>query len=457
MGWVVKDRERRWGFSVVKYGAQEKADPWQQDAGNGVKPDGKTNLAGNDPKDTSMEVGPEFMLEWVQHLVSRYGTAADGGVKFYNLDNEPDWWYGTHRDIHPVPATYEEVRNQGYLYAPAIKMGDPTAHILGPVSSGWWSTVYMSTDWVNGWKVAPWKWWTNPVDRKAHGDLPFIVWYLSEMRRYEQEHGLRILDYVDIHGYLTPPDIAFQSAGDAARQALRLESTRILWDPAYRSTDGDMKDDPDTGGYIAFIPRLRNWIDQNYPGTKTAITEYNWGALDHINGALTQADILGIFGREQLDLATLWGPPKPTEPGAFAFRMYLNYDGAGSRFGDLSVRAQSADQGKLSIYAARRSQDGLLTLLVINKTGEDLESQVTLGSFYPAGPARVFRYSPANLNAIERQADQVMGSGSFTATFPANSITLLEAQGSRAPDRSGLFQGRHAKSAADRNARAAQR
>ena len=63
MGWVVKDRERRWGFSVVKYGAQEKADPWQQDAGNGVKPDGKTNLAGNDPKDTSMEVGPEFMLD----------------------------------------------------------------------------------------------------------------------------------------------------------------------------------------------------------------------------------------------------------------------------------------------------------------------------------------------------------------------------------------------------------
>jgi hypothetical protein len=295
------------------------------------------------------------------------------------------------------------------------------------------------------------------VDRKAHGDLPFIVWYLQEMRRYEQEHGLRILDYVDIHGYLTPSNIAFQPAGDAALQALRLESTRILWDPSYRSTDGDMKDDPDTGGYIAFIPRLRRWIEDHYPGTKTAITEYNWGAMDHINGALTQADIFGIFGREQLDLATIWGPPKPTEPGAFAFRMYLNYDGAGGKFGDLSLHAQSSDQGRLSLYAARRSQDGRLTLMVINKTGEDLESQLTLSGLSSSGSARVFRYSPANLTAIEQQSDQPLTADSFTTTFPANSITLFEIQGSRFPARGGLNPGSYARPASERSARGATR
>ena len=40
-----------------------------------------------------------------------------------------------------------------------------------------------------------------------------------------------------------------------------------------------------------------------YPGTPIGITEYNWGAEDHINGATAQADILGIFGREGLDMA----------------------------------------------------------------------------------------------------------------------------------------------------------
>jgi hypothetical protein len=212
MGWVVKDRERRWGFSVAKYGAQAGVDPWQKDAGNGVKPDGKTNIMGNDPHDTSMEVQPAFLLEWLQHLVRNYGSASQGGVRFYELDNEPDWWFGTHRDIHPNPATYDEVRDQGYLYGPVIKLGDSAAQILGPVSSGWWSTLYMSADWVSGWNTYPWKWWSNPVDRKAHGDLPFIEWYLQEMRRYEGEHRQRILDYLDIHGYITPPDIAFQPA-----------------------------------------------------------------------------------------------------------------------------------------------------------------------------------------------------------------------------------------------------
>lgn len=429
MGWVVKDRERRWGFSVAKYGAQAKVDPWQTDAGNGVKPDGKTNITGNDPHDTSMEVQPAFMLEWVQHLAANYGSASQGGVRFYELDNEPDWWFGTHRDIHPNPATYDEVRDQGYLYGSAIKLGDPTAQIMGPVSSGWWSALYMSADWVSGWSTYPWKWWANPLDRKAHGDLPFVEWYLQEMRRYEVEHGVRILNYLDIHGYITPPDIAFQSAGDAAKQALRLESTRGLWDPSYQVPDNDMIGDPTTHGYLYFIPRMREWIAKAYPGTKTAITEYNWGALDHLNGALAQADILGIFGREQLDLATIWAPPKPQEPGAFAYRLYRNYDGAGSQFGDVAVSANSDNQSLLAVYAAQRNTDRILTLVIINKSTTDLESRITFSGFSPPGDAKVYQYSGANLNAIVRQPDLPFQAEGLTATFPASSVTLIEAAG----------------------------
>ncbi|WP_230862460.1 hypothetical protein [Amycolatopsis camponoti] len=88
------------------------------------------------------------------------------------------------------------------------------------------------------------------------------------------------------------------------------------------------------------------------PGTKTAITEYDWGALDDIDGALAEADVLGIFGREGLDLATIWGEPKPTDPAAYAFRMYRDYDGAGGKFGDISVSAAGTDQGQLAIYGA---------------------------------------------------------------------------------------------------------
>jgi hypothetical protein len=50
------------------------------------------------------------------------------------------------------------------------------------------------------------------------------------------------------------------------------------------------------------IPRLKSWVNTYYPNTKTAITEYNWGAEGHINGATTQADVLGISDAK----ASIW-------------------------------------------------------------------------------------------------------------------------------------------------------
>jgi hypothetical protein len=408
------------GFSVSKYGAQEKTDPYDPDCGNGVKPDGKTYITGNDPADTSTRTDYNFVHDWVQYLVGRYGNAASGGVAIYSLDNEPMLWFGTHRDIHPDPTSYDEMRDATYLYARAVKDADPTAETSGPVVFSWRAYFYSAKDWVSGWNTGPYYTYDgNPVDRNAHGGIPFLDWYLQQMRAYEEQNGVRILDYLDAHGYILPDGLSFQPAGDAILQVLRLESTRALWDPNYKVDSGEIHDS------VRLIPRLHDWVNNNYPGTKTAITEYNWGALDHINGALAQADVLGIFGREALDLATLWGPPNPTDPGAFAFRMYRNYDGSGGSFGDVSVSAISADQGRLALYAAQRTSDGALTLMIINKTGTDLTSNVALANFTALGAAKVYQYGAANWTAIVPQPDLSIGLNGFTATFPAWSITLV--------------------------------
>ena len=54
-----------------------------------------------------------------------------------------------------------------------------------------------------------------------------------------------------------------------------------------------------------------------------------------------------------------------------------------------------------------------------------MTSSITLSSADPITRAAVYRYSAANLNAIVRQADQPIASGSFSATLPAASITLF--------------------------------
>ena len=111
----------------------------------------------------------------------------------------------------------------------------------------------------------------------AHGNIPFVPWYLQQMRAYEQQHGTRILDYVDLHYYPQAAGVSLSSAGNATTQALRLRSTRALWDATY-------VDESWIGEPVRLIPRMRDWVATDYPGTKTAVTEYNWGGLEHING-----------------------------------------------------------------------------------------------------------------------------------------------------------------------------
>jgi hypothetical protein len=414
MGYVSNGDALACGFSQSKYGAQIGSDwQWRPDCGNG-RLVGGAPVTGNDPLDTSLVITQSFVANWVSYLTGRYGNAASGGVKFYNLDNEPGIWHETHRDVHPQAFTYDESYTRTVLYAQAIKAVDPTALILGPVQDGWtryWYASYLSFTQAE-------------ADRNAHGGEYFIPWYLQQLKTYNDQQGVRVLDYLDLHYYPQAGGVALSPAGSAATQALRLRTTRSLWDPTYQDESWIASAGPENG-VVRLIPRMKEWVNANYPGTKLAIGEYNWGALDHPNGALAQADVLGIFGREGLDLATLWSPPTTNEPGAFAFRMYRRYDSAGGAFGETSVYANSADQEKLAIYAATRASDSALTLIIINKHTSALTSTVSVMNFTPAINAQVYRYSNANLNAIVVQPDQPVAPNGFTAVYPASSITLV--------------------------------
>lgn len=368
--------------------------------GNGKDPSGNlitdTNISLN-----NIPNSPDYQKAWVRHLVSVHGTASRGGVQLYDLDNEPSVWPYTHHDIHPNPVGFDELVNLGKSYGSMVKSVDPKAQLLGPSDYGW--TAY--TTGIG----AP------SDDSSSHGGIGFAEYYLQQMKTFEQQHGYRLLDYFDEHDYgITGPS----GADDPAANVLRLRSTRSLWDPTYVD-EGWIKQP------VELIPRLRGWIAKDYPGTKLAISEYTWGDLDKINGALAEADVLGIFGREQVDLAALWGPPTRSQPGANAFRMYLNYDGRGSRYGNIWIHSTSSDQSQLAIYGAQRSGDKALTLMIINKTAKDLTSSLSLAGANPKGNAQVYTYSSANLKAIVRQADLPVSASGFSATYPANSITLL--------------------------------
>jgi hypothetical protein len=419
--WVAKvaaNRNKLSSFSIAKYGAQSGNDwQWFPDAGNGVLMNGQY-LTGNDPNDANVASSSSFQQGWIQHLVGRWGTNANGGVRYYILDNEPSIWHSTHRDVHPVGAMMNEIRDKMVDFAGKIKAVDPSALIAGPEEWGWSGYFFSGYDQqygsLHGWSVLP--------DRQNHAGADYLPWLLDSIRQSSTTAGRRLLDVFTVHYY--PQGGEFSDDTSTAMQLRRNRSTRSLWDPNY-------VDETWINDKVMLIPRLRSWVNTNYPGTAVGVTEYNWGAENHINGATTQADILGIFGREALDVAARWTTPDSTTPTYKAMKMYRNYDGNRSTFGDTSVTATVPDPNTLAAFAAQRSTDGALTIMAVNKAlSGTMQATINIAHFADQGTAQVWQLTSAN--AITRAPDVAVTASSVALTLPAQSVTLLVV-GTRAP------------------------
>jgi Glycoside hydrolase family 44 len=496
LGWVSNNTQYACSFTQSQFPNQQS---FESGCGNGVLTSGYSDLNGSNgttptqiPNITSLSEPPPNITDasatpisstvpnpgsvtstwadgtwsggWVNSIVtnSSLGNGASGkGVAIWDLDNEPTWWDAVHRDVHPVAFTYDEVTNGGIGTALAIKTADPTALVSGPVIDYWEAYFYSKKDIENGWSSGNpcYQPWGAPIDREAHGGIPMIEYYMQQFKNYSQQYGVRLLDYVDIHGYFAPDypagsgtSVAFTTAGDTQEQEARVNATRVFWDPTYTDPNEPQPNYITDANYTTncnppaqapqLIPMLQTWVANDYPGTKTAIDEYNFGGLESINGALAQADILGIFGRQGLGMGAFWPTTNYSSqgPGNYAFAMYRNYDGNDSTFGNTYLYATSTGtsgdgEGQLSVYGGQRASDNAITVMVINKTYGPLTSTISLENFSAASGtmAQVYQYSNANLNAIVQQAGvsvtPPVASGTTstisTYTFPAQSITLF--------------------------------
>jgi hypothetical protein len=450
LGWVAKlgaNRSITYSYPRARFPNQQAFDPWQPNAGNGLFPDG-SQIPGADPNDANTPADANFQAGWVQHLMQQWGTAGSGGQRFYTLDNEPDLWHETHRDVLPTGITMEQLRDRIITYATMLKSLDPNAQVeagefsgyLGLLISGydlWWGSH-------NGWGGAL-------PDQSAHGGQNIAPWLLNQLRLHDQATGTRLVDYFTTHYYPqggefnnsfsgldNPTDSQYAPYVTQSLQLLRNRSTRALWDPNYvnESWIADLADNKTN-----LIPRLHQWVNANYAGTKLGLTEYNWGAERHMNGATTEADVLGILGREGMDLANIWASLTPNTALYNTFKLYRNYDGQRSAFGDTSVRTTVENPDQVSAFSAVRGTDGSLTIMVVNKNlwsaanpNATTSITINLANFQAAGVAQRWQLAATNPSAavqntaITRQNDVTFGGTSFTVNVPMQSVTLFVLQ-----------------------------
>lgn len=347
-----------------------------------------------DPSD-----GVVYMDEFVNYLVQTLGDSRNGGIRGYSLDNEPSLWSGTHSLAHPAKTTCEEIVEKSVTMSKAVKAIDPNAEIFGPALFGYgaFTSFADAPDWKKVKKNDPnYKW--------------FIDYYLDEMKKAEDECGQRLLDVLDVHFYTeakgacgvrycehyNEPDCVYN----------KLNSTRSFWDDTYVEDSWIT----DTGAeFLPILPALQQSIDTYYPGTKLAITEYDFQGAYDVCGAIMEADTLGIFAKYGVYAANLF--TMDAQYQLAAINLYTNYDGQGSGFGDTLVSCESSDIETATAYAAiNGDSDDVITLVVTNKSfDQPTTANISLGG----------EYSYAHLYGINSMSAQV-----FDMTDHNPSVTL---------------------------------
>jgi hypothetical protein len=376
-----------------------------------------TRFKQNQPaKGSALSLAPDasddfvYQDEFVNWVRATYGATR----VIFSLDNEPDLWSTTHPEVHPAAVRYDELVTRNTDYAAAVKAAWPSAEVAGFVSYGWsgYETLQSAPD--------------------ASGNGEFLTYYLDKMQAAGATAGQRLVDYLDLHWY---PEVYANAGKDrivgndtsADSVARRIQAPRSLWDPTY--DEGSWISQYGTRGPIALIPLLKGKIAAHYPGTKLSLSEYTYGGGTDISGGIAEADALGAFGREGLDMASAWAW-SDNDFQLAAMRLYRNYDGAGAAFGDTSIHAVTSDAAGSSVYASVDSADPRhLFVVAINKQSAPKVAGVALTHTVTFRTAKVYTLTGGGGAAVTAAPSiNATGANAFHYTMPPMSVSLLVLQ-----------------------------
>lgn len=378
-------------------------------------------------KDAPLSLTPDttdgyvYMDELVNFLVNKYGSASTAtGIKGYAIDNEPALWPSTHPRIHPQKPTCAELVDKNINLSKTVKSIDPAAETFGLVAYGFaeYNDFQTATDWASLKGNYTW----------------FLDYYLDSMKKASDAEGKRLLDVLDLHWYPEAKGggdrICFgENSANIECNKARLQAPRTLWDPTYT-------EDSWIAQYCSFglplLSKVKASINQYNPGTKLAFTEYSYGADDHITGGIAQADVLGIFGKYGIYLASVWGGGSYTAAG---FNMYTNYDGNGSKYGDTKVKAETSDIENSSVYASiDGNDDSKLHVILMNKNYDSPKTvsfDINSTKNYTSG--RVWSFDRSSSNITEKSPIHNISGNKLTYTIPALTVCHIVLDSAAAP------------------------
>ncbi len=445
VGYVSKDASGgNWDVRMTSAGSNVLDPNWLSDRmmpSQAAKPDGPASFSTN--SGTLHAQTTVYQDEYVNYLKVNYPsafTANSTSPIWFDLDNEPDLWTGTHAEARPIvagsvtssnplgtptPLTYTELLNDTVAYATAVKNVAPNTLIFGPASYGW-----------NGFTSLQ-----NAPDSGSKGD--FLTYYLNQTAGSSQAAGKRLVDALDLHWYpeatgagirITTQDAGYTGSTLAQLQAARVQAARSLWDPTYVETSWITSS---LGNHaIQLLPReltkmtsAANTYGAAYAPNKLSISEYNYGGGDDISGGMAEADVLGVFGSNGVFSAAMWPLDSNEQFIAGGMAMFRNYDGKGSAFGDISLAAVSSSVSGASIYASDYSTNSArMSLVAINKSTGNLTLHLPLpkapnGQAFAQGAIYDLTAASSTPQFVENVV--ITNPANFSYTMPGYSVTTF--------------------------------
>jgi hypothetical protein len=363
--------------------------------------------------------GKVYLDESVNYLTQTFGGAnADNGVKYIALDNEPAYWDNTHGHIQPAAPNAFDYVNQVIEAAKAVKSVDPNIQVIAGEFAG--TNLYTfgnAPDWST---VGTWYDW-------------YISYFLDKLKMASLVAGYDLIDYISFHNYpqhKIDADGNFSSSGTVVKSSTstathirnaRMQFARSMWDETYIEPSW-LTNSFLSGGSNKILKRIQSSIDNQYPGLKIMVGEFDYGHSDDISHGIGITDLLGVFNQYGVSIATRWDLEN-SATGAYtdpAYAIYRNYNGQGGQYGNNIIESEFSNPDTASVWASSDSDDNDLHLVLINKSQSNSKGfEVTLDDVnYTESVYEVWGFDESSSTLSTQNHDGVITGGKLVITVP---------------------------------------
>jgi hypothetical protein len=388
---------------------------YQNLAGGGVPntddPGGKALVEG-DINLYTMEWPADSTVEILNHWFGENGLGLNKNqFAYWNMDNEPDIWNGTHDDVMDTLLSASEFVDRFIEVAKKARALFPEIKICGPVTTSEWQWYVWGDEriWIDG-KYYCW-----------------LEYFLKRIADEEKASGTRLLDVVDLHNYPYAP-----TTSDA------LQVHRMYYDKSYvypgangvKTIHGGW-DNSQTKEYI--FQRIEEWLTE-YFGEDHEITlglsEWGPSASDPNVCSVIYGSLLGTFASQGVEYLTPWNWEKGMWETLHLFSRYSH---------GYSVPGISSLENTVSAYASVNGSVDSMTVIIVNRDMNNARNvTVNLDSFmveygnYTTLQISSLPSSETFISHTENALEEntvVVDSNSFTLNVPALSTTAVILQG----------------------------